>query len=122
MLNIVFIWLLFNTKIKTSFFDKQTIGDSREMSMDYMIIKFSVSIFRTAVLIITSISIFAVDFKLFPQALKKTNDFGNSLMDLGFFWILFYLFFDSFAIIMDKNCRSWIICLLQFYESHTQSD
>ncbi len=86
------IWLLYNSKINTYFFDQQTIGDSREMSMDYMVIKFSVSIFRTAVLIITSISIFAVDFKLFPQALKKTNDFGSSLMDLGFFGSSFIYF------------------------------
>ena len=57
--------------------------DISEIRLDYAIIKLSIALFRSSVFIITSIAIFAVDFRIFPEILKKTNMFGISLMDLG---------------------------------------
>ena len=41
------------------------------------------SVYRSILMLLTCFSILAVDFDIFSRDLAKTEDFGNSLMDLG---------------------------------------
>lgn len=51
--------------------------------LDINIIKLAISSFRVLLYVFTAISILAVDFKIFPRYLAKTEKYGLSIMDLG---------------------------------------
>lgn len=42
-----------------------------------------ISYYRIAINICTAVAILAVDFKVFPRALAKTETYGHGLMDIG---------------------------------------
>ncbi len=56
---------------------------SKVYSLDDRVIKLSISVFRSTVVVITSIAILAVDFPIFPQKNIKTDRYGFGLMDVG---------------------------------------
>ena len=64
--------------------DKVHVDNANNLNqLELKIIKLSVNSFRTCVVIITSVAIFAVDFTIFPRVHAKTENYGLSLMDLG---------------------------------------
>jgi phosphatidylinositol glycan class W len=54
-----------------------------QSSLDTKVVKLSINLFRSTVVIITSIAILAVDFKIFSRRNAKTEYYGISLMDVG---------------------------------------
>ena len=48
-----------------------------------LVINYTFSTFRTMVYAVTSISILAVDFQIYPRTNAKTETYGVSIMDLG---------------------------------------
>jgi hypothetical protein len=53
------------------------------ISIDHSIVKLSINAFRSLTVIITSIAILAVDFRIFPPKNRKTDRYGFGLMDVG---------------------------------------
>jgi phosphatidylinositol glycan class W len=67
---------------------------------DQEIVKLSVISFRSSVFLITSISILAIDFDLFPLKHLKRKTFGISLMDLG---VGLFIICHSFKLIRNDS-------------------
>jgi glucosaminylphosphatidylinositol acyltransferase len=64
------------------------------------ILKLSVHTCRLWLYVLTCVTILAVDFKLFPRRMAKTERFGVSLMDLG---VGFYIVCHSMKIIRNSS-------------------
>jgi phosphatidylinositol glycan class W len=76
-------------RYKESFFDVHSRLASlkrepeTEVNLNHKVVKLSISVFRSTVVVITSIAILAVDFPVFPQKNTKTDKYGFGLMDVG---------------------------------------
>lgn len=71
--------------------------------IDLWIIKLSISSFRVLLYVFTTISILAVDFKIFPRYLAKTEKYGLSIMDLG---VGMYIAVHSMKIIRNDQLKT----------------
>ena len=71
--------------------------------IDNTIIKFGIKMFRCSVVIITSIAILAVDFKIFPKHNAKTESFGFGLMDVG---VGYFIMCHSMRLIRNSSHSS----------------
>ena len=83
-----FYKILFLNKIKkdeTKTEDKSKNDDAMNEaeSLRAIIVDYTFSSFRTMVYMVTSISILAVDFQIYPRSNAKTETYGVSIMDLG---------------------------------------
>ena len=86
VLNLITLKLVISNKnhIIYNNYDEIHVDHSNNLNqLELKIIKLSVNSFRTTVVIITSVAIFAVDFFIFPHVHAKTVLYGISLMDLG---------------------------------------
>ena len=86
VLNLIILKLVISNKNHIMFnnHDRVQADNSNNLNqLELKIIKLSVNSFRTCVVIITSVAIFAVDFSIFPRVHAKTENYGLSLMDLG---------------------------------------
>ena len=73
--------------------------------LEERIIKLSISTCRLWLYLLTSVTILAVDFRIFPRYLAKTENFGVSLMDLG---VGFYSVCHAMKIIRNSHSNSTI--------------
>ncbi|RNA39047.1 phosphatidylinositol-glycan biosynthesis class W -like, partial [Brachionus plicatilis] len=70
--------------------------------IDTLIVKLTISSFRVLLYVFTTISILAVDFKIFPRYLAKTEKYGISIMDLG---VGMYIAVHSMKIIRNDRLQ-----------------
>jgi hypothetical protein len=85
---LVFYKILFLNKIKkdaTKTEDKSKVDENMDEAerLRSIIVNYTFSTFRTMVYMVTSISILAVDFQIYPRSNAKTETYGVSIMDLG---------------------------------------
>jgi hypothetical protein len=64
------------------------MSDEKEASVnlnaiDEKVVKLSINVFRSLTVLVTSIAILAVDFKIFPERNLKRDRYGFGLMDVG---------------------------------------
>ena len=71
--------------------------------LEERIVKLSISTCRLWLYMLTSVTILAVDFRIFPRYLAKTENFGVSLMDLG---VGFYSVCHAMKIIRNTESNS----------------
>lgn len=91
----------------------------KSKDIDLWVIKLSISSFRVLLYVFTTISILAVDFKIFPRCLAKTEKYGLSIMDLG---VGMYTAVHSMKIIRnDQLDRSDRFISILFKEFKTSS-
>jgi hypothetical protein len=85
---LVFYKIFFLNKIKkeaTKTEDKSKVDENMDEAerLRSIIVNYTFSTFRTMVYMVTSISILAVDFQIYPRSNAKTETYGVSIMDLG---------------------------------------
>jgi phosphatidylinositol glycan class W len=80
----IFYKILFLNKIKEIPKKVEEKVDMNEIeNLRSLIVSYTFSTFRTMVYMLTSISILAVDFQIYPRSNAKTETYGVSIMDLG---------------------------------------
>lgn len=97
MLTILVLYkYLDNKQIKSIKFE----NNSKVNSIEEKVIRLSISTCRLWLYMLTTVSILAVDFKIFPRYNAKTENYGISLMDLG---VGFYIVCHSMKLIRNSD-------------------
>ncbi len=78
-------------------------NNSHHNEIQNEIIKLSISLLRVSIFIITSITIFAVEFKIYPRIHAKRKRYGISLLDLT---VGLFMFCNSSEVISDHRSET----------------
>lgn len=99
----VFICNHLKKEIKLNLKSNQIEKNSQIALIELKILKFSIGTCRLWLYLLTCVTILAVDFKIFPRHLAKTERYGISLMDLG---VGFYIVCHAMKVIRNDNFQN----------------
>ena len=103
MVNSGMVLLIFKKKLTYSPKSDEKVKNKNlnsHQTTENEIIKLSINLFRASVFIISSVTIFAVNFKVYPLIHVKKKRFGLSLMDLG---VGLFIFCNSMRVIRNSS-------------------
>jgi phosphatidylinositol glycan class W len=80
--------------------EEKSKKNSKKYEIANEVVKSSICLFRSSVFIITSVTIFAVEFKIYPKIHAKKKRFGISLLDMS---VGLFIFCDSMRVFRSSK-------------------
>lgn len=80
--------------------EEKSKKNSKKYEIANEIVKSSICLFRSSVFIITSVCLFAVQFKIYPKIHAKKKRFGISLLDMS---VGLFIFCDSMRVFRNSK-------------------